>query len=235
LSGPELWLVLAISLDGRLAPAAGGAAQLGGAGDRRALEEALAWADGCLIAAGTLRLHGSTCLIHQPDLLEQRRLQGRAPQPVAIAVSRSGQFSPDLPFFAQPLERWLLVPMATPGGPLLSVMADLDRASGPLGAGFQRQLPLQAWPDTLASLAAAGLQRLLLLGGAQLASSVLAADAVDGLQLTLCPTLLGGQHTWIPAKHLLPQGLEGAAWQLEQSRPLGGDEVLLRYRRARSA
>ncbi|MFM8674853.1 MAG: riboflavin biosynthesis protein RibD, partial [Vulcanococcus sp.] len=46
---PLLKLVLAVSLDGRLAPPAGGAAQLGGRGDRRALEEALAWADGCLI------------------------------------------------------------------------------------------------------------------------------------------------------------------------------------------
>jgi formamidopyrimidine-DNA glycosylase len=39
---PELRLVLAVSLDGRLAPADGGAAQLGGAGDRQVLEEAIA-------------------------------------------------------------------------------------------------------------------------------------------------------------------------------------------------
>ena len=51
---PQLRLVLAVSLDGRLAPAEGGAAQLGGSGDRRVLEEALAWADGCLIGAETL-------------------------------------------------------------------------------------------------------------------------------------------------------------------------------------
>ena len=225
---PELWLVLAISLDGRLAPAAGGAAQLGGPGDRRALEEALAWADGCLIGAGTLRMHGSTCLLHQADLLEQRRLQGRSLQPAALVVSRSSQFSPDLPFFAQPLDRWLLAPAAQVGS--TEVCAD----SG-LRRGFQRQLPLLGWPETLAVLAAAGLKRLLLLGGAQLAATVLAADAVDGLQLTLCPTLLGGKHTWIPGERLLPQGLEGETWQLEQSRRLGGGELLLRYRRHRSA
>ena len=62
---PELRLVLAVSLDGRLAPAQGGAAQLGGPGDRRVLEEVLAWADGCLIGARTLRVHGTTCLILQ--------------------------------------------------------------------------------------------------------------------------------------------------------------------------
>ena len=68
---PQLRLVLAISLDGRLAPAAGGAAQIGGPGDLRVLEESLAWADGCLIGAETLRRHGTTCLIHAGDLLEQ--------------------------------------------------------------------------------------------------------------------------------------------------------------------
>ena len=35
------------------------------------LEEALAWADGTLIGAETVRRHGSTCLIHGPDLLAQ--------------------------------------------------------------------------------------------------------------------------------------------------------------------
>ena len=53
----SLKLVLAVSLDGRLAPPGGGAAQLGGAGDRRVLEQALTWADACLLGAGTLRAH----------------------------------------------------------------------------------------------------------------------------------------------------------------------------------
>lgn len=216
----ELWLVLAISLDGRLAPADGGAAQLGGPGDRRALEEALAWADACLIGANTLRLHGTTCLIRHTDLLEQRQRQDRPPQPVAIAVSRSGALAADLPFFAQPLERWLLRPATEP--------------APPLPQGFERVLSLQSWPQTLADLAGAGLGRLVLLGGAQLASGLLQADCVDGLQLTLCPQLLGGPHTWVPVQGLLPQGGMAPGWQLEQQRSLQGGELLLRYRRVRS-
>jgi hypothetical protein len=45
------------------------------------LEEALAWADACVLGAGTLRAHHSSCLIHQPDLLAQRlaRAQGMDP------------------------------------------------------------------------------------------------------------------------------------------------------------
>lgn len=217
--------MLAISLDGRLAPAGGGAAQLGGAGDRRALEEALAWADGCLIGAHTLRLHGSTCLIRQQDLLEQRRCDSCAPQPVAIAVSRTGQFDRALPFFSQPLERWLLT---APGPPHASAH---DLKGPPPGSGFQRRLPLADWPDTLAVLAAAGLERLVLLGGARLATSLLAADCVDSLQLTFCPQLLGGVHSWLCPDVLLPAGIAARGWQLEQHRPLGEGELLLRYRR----
>jgi 5-amino-6-(5-phosphoribosylamino)uracil reductase len=212
LPAPELRLVLAVSLDGRLAPAAGGAAQIGGRGDRRVLEEALAWADGCLIGGRTLRLHGSTCQIREPDLLEQRRLAGRSPQPAAVVVSRSGDFDPGLRFFAQPLDRWLLTPAAPRQRP-----------------GFTRVLPLPSWSVALEQLAAAGLQRLVLLGGAELAGQLLEQQRVDELQLTLCPLLLGGSHSWLPAA----VALEPQRWQLLEQRPLEGEELMLRYGRLR--
>ena len=209
---PVLRLVLAVSLDGRLAPPSGGAAQLGGAGDRRVLEEALAWADGCLIGGRTLRLHGCTCLIHGADLLAQRRRAGRLPQPEAVVVSRSGTFDPQLRFFAQPLRRRLLRPSPLP-------------AADP--AGFDAVHPLDGWAQALAELAAAGLARLVLLGGAELAGQLLAADQVQELQLTLCPQLLGGPHAWLPAGISLAPN----RWQLLEQRPLQGQELLLRYGR----
>jgi 5-amino-6-(5-phosphoribosylamino)uracil reductase len=210
--GPELRLVLAVSLDGRLAPAQGGAAQLGGPGDRRVLEEALAWADGCLIGARTLRLHGCSCLIHAPDLLEERRRQGRPDQPAALVVSRRADFDPGLRFFSQPLERWLLTPVPSSAVP---------------PPGFAAVQALHSWPDTLRELAGTGLQRLVLLGGADLAGQLLDANLVDQMQLTLCPQLLGGPHSWLPA------GLDLAAsrWSLLELRPLEGEELLLRYAR----
>ena len=255
---PQVRLVLAVSLDGRLAPPEGGAAQLGGAGDRRALEEALAWADGCLIGAETLRLHGSTCLIRQADLLERRRLQGRPPQPWALAVSGSGRLDPQLPFFHQPLRRGLVAP----AGVWASSAAGFDRlwalpaeASGAASRpspgldsggkavdscqpqGCERQANSAAttahqrlgsgWSVLLAELAAEGLERLVLLGGARLAASLLALDLVDGIQLTLVPRLLGGGHGWLPQAPLPAPG----RWELEESRPLGQGELLLRYGR----
>jgi 5-amino-6-(5-phosphoribosylamino)uracil reductase len=220
LSAAAQWrLVLAVSLDGRLAPAEGGAAQLGGRGDRRVLEEALAWADATLVGAETLRRHGSHCLIHHGDLLQRRQRDGRPPQPLAIVVSRSADLPAHLPFFRQPLQRWWLGPAAGRPDPAV-----------PVPAGFARHLPLEGWPALRAVLPAHGIERLAVLGGARLAAALLAEDCIDELQLTLCPRLLGGSHCWVPAAEA--RGLPASGWDLLEQRPLGDGEVLLRYRRA---
>ena len=247
MSRPELRLVLAVSLDGRLARAEGGAAQIGGPGDRQVLEEALAWADAVLVGAETLRLHGSTCLIHRPQLLEQRRAAALPPQPLAIVVSRSGAVPGDLPFFQQPLQRGLL--LLDPSG-FASPQPPLDwgvpiRPERPLGQrlpmpstersqvppGFARRWACADWTDALSQLKEAGVGRLAVLGGASLASSLLAENLLDELQLTLCPRLLGGPHSWLgPTARVDPAGQSG--WRLLEQRPLQGEELLLRYRRA---
>ena len=167
--------MLAVSLDGRLAPPTGGAAQLGGLGDRRVLEESLAWSDAALIGAGTLRAHHSSCVIRDWDLLNERRAQGRSPQPAALVVSRQAGFPLEWPFFQQPFERYLL------------------SACDGSAPGFLSSLRLSShWRETLNDLATKGWFRLVLLGGAVLTHSLLAQDAVDELQLTLSPRILGG-------------------------------------------
>ena len=197
---PELRLVLAVSLDGRLAPPSGGAAQIGGPGDRRVLEEALAWADACLIGGRTLRLHGSSCLIRQLDLLEQRSRQGLPPQPAAVVVSRSGSFDPSLRFFSQPLQRWLLGP---------------ERLEPP--AGFHVALPLETWHQALAALAARGLQRLVLLGGAELAviccstSWWMNCNSPSARCCSVDPTP-GCRHRW-PSSRALGRCRSSALWR----------------------
>ena len=183
----SLKLVLAVSLDGRLAPPGGGAAQLGGAGDRRVLEQALTWADACLLGAGTLRAHRSTCQIRCPQRLEQRLADHRPAQPAAVVVSRSNpppDLDPSWLFWRQPLQRLLAAPAGAAALP---------------PAGFEQMVPFEHWQGLLSGLKAAGFERLVLLGGAQLAGALLQADLVDELQLTLCPLLLGGAFHWLPA------------------------------------
>ncbi|WP_114994360.1 RibD family protein [Synechococcus sp. UW179A] len=217
---PTLRLVLAVSLDGRLAPPTGGAAQLGGSGDRRVLEQALAWSDAALIGAGTLRAHQASCLIRDQDLLNERRLQGRSPQPAALVVSRQAGFPLEWPFFHQPFERHLL---------------SVSDGSAP---GFQSCCRLSSrWSETLQNLCSKGWFRLVLLGGAVLTHSLLAQDAVDELQLTLSPRILGGSFTWLlQTETPLPASLMSSqAWSLVDARSLGANELLVHYCRNRSS
>ena len=211
--------MLAVSLDGRLAPPTGGAAQLGGLGDRRVLEESLAWSDAALIGAGTLRAHHSSCVIRDWDLLNERRAQGRSPQPAALVVSRQAGFPLEWPFFQQPFERYLL------------------SACDGSAPGFLSSLRLSShWRETLNDLATKGWFRLVLLGGAVLTHSLLAQDAVDELQLTLSPRILGGSFNWLPqAETPLPASLASSqAWSLLDARSLRDNELLVHYRRNRS-
>ena len=214
---PWVRLVLAVSLDGRLAPPEGGPAQLGGDGDRRALEQALEWADACLIGAGTLRAHESTCLIRDPQLRQKRLEQGRSTQPVVVVVSRQAEFHWSWRFFEQPVQRWLLSPK-------------------PPSQGFERWVPLgKTWRENLDELASLDVQRIVLLGGAGLIADMLQFDVVDELQLTLVPSLLGGEFTWVSGSNgLLPAALaQPGGWTLLGSEMLGGDELLVRYARRR--
>ena len=216
--------MLAVSLDGRLSPPCGGAAQLGGVGDRYVLEQALAWADAVLIGAGTLRAHRSTCLIHEPQFLLQRKQDGRPLQPTALVVSRRPDFCLNWPFFQQALERHLLTPDP-----------DLDPGSVDGFSVIHRLEP--SWESTLVELAEWGFQRLVLLGGAALCGSLLEADQVDELQLTLSPRLLGGSFTWLlQTATPLPASLTSSqAWSLADSRSLGDNELLVHYCRNRSS
>ena len=223
---PTVRLVLAVSLDGRSAFPGGGPAQLGGAGDRQVLEQALAWADGCLMGAGTLRAHHCTCLIRESGLLEERAKAQRSPQPTACVVSRSATptFPEEWPFFQQPLERWLL-------------HGEEAAALSATPAGFSQRLAMGAtWQETLAQLAAQGMQRLVLLGGASLVASCLRDDAVDDLQLTLTPRVVGGEHSWVPfdAAGLPPALASSDAWILQGAERLQEDELVVRYQRRRS-
>ncbi len=221
---PWVRLVLAISLDGRLAFPNGGKTTLGGFNDRQMLEEALAWSDGTLVGGGTLRAHKNTCLIHNPQLLKKRESEGRSKQPISVVVSSQKDFCANWPFFNQPIQKWIMSPE--------DALAETSES-----LKYDRKFCLkETWPSTLAQLEKAGLSRLVLLGGAQLVSSLLAVDQVDELQLTFTPKIIGGKYTWVSAEPTqLPQTLsQQNSWELKASKNLGESEFLLHYVRNRA-
>lgn len=180
-----------MSADGKIADTHRAAARFSSARDLHHLEARVADADAVLFGGGTLRTYGTTLPVRQPELVRQRRQQGRAEQPLQIVFSPSGQLSPTLRFFQQPVPRCLLT---TPQG------AEHWRQQ----PGFHHIWTMEPqangwnWRQGLAPLADLGIRRIALLGGGQLVAALVAQNWVQEMYLTVCPLLLGGQQAPTP-------------------------------------
>ena len=174
-----------MSADGKIADAKGSAARFGSAADKAHLEKQIALADAVLFGANTLRAYGTTLSISDPELLQWREQQRKPLQPVQIVCSRSGEINPEYRFFRQPVCRWLLT--TAEGAQFWQERSEFERIllMGIQEGGID-------WLIMLSELAELGLAKLAVLGGGELVASLLAANAIDELWLTVCPLILGG-------------------------------------------
>ena len=212
-------LVLASSIDGRIAYPEGGKTNLGQAGDRLALEESLAWSDAILMGGQTLRDHQSICIIKNKALLKQRISEGKHEQPIALIASNQKIFPTNWPFFQQPLSRWLL-----------QKKDSKNETINP--SGFDKKINLKLnWRSSLYDLNQEGIKKIVLLGGANLISSFLLEDLIDELQITITPYLLGGDYCWVSSKLKCVNQIINRKnyWILKESKKLGNNELLIRY------
>ena len=212
-------LVLASSIDGRIAYPEGGKTQLGKSGDRLVLEESLAWSDGILMGGQTLRDHQSICVIKNKSLLKKRTSEGKNEQPIALIASNQIDFPENWLFFQQPLQRWLLQ------------MQD-KKNEIMLPDGFDKRINLRiTWRDSLDDLYQKGIAKIVLLGGANLISSFLLENLIDELQITITPHLIGGDYCWVSSelRNLNTIMNKKNNWILKESKKLGNNELLIRY------
>jgi 5-amino-6-(5-phosphoribosylamino)uracil reductase len=236
---PHTTVILAMSADGKITDCALTAARFGSANDKSHLEQQFANSDAVLFGNGTLRAYGTTLRVTSPDLIAQRKLQGKPPQPVQIVCSRSREFDPNWRFFQQPVPRWLLTgkdcrDTALPS-PLPSSLFLLPSSFFLLPSMFDRTLTTNTiageidWIDAFQQLETLGIKRLAILGGGKLVASVLAAGLIDELWLTVCPLILGGADA--------PTPVEGKGFLADLAPKLEllavkqvGGEVFLHYR-----
>ena len=214
-------LVLASSIDGRIAYSKGGKTQLGKSGDRLVLEESLAWADGTLMGGQTLRDHRSICIIKDKRLIRQRISEGKDKQPISLVASNQIEFPMNWLFFKQPVQRWLL-------------QQETKKNKNLLPYGFHKRINLKyKWRDSLHELTKEGLSKIVLLGGANLISAFLIEDLINELQITITPHLLGGDYCWVSSKLNNLNKIINANnnWILKESKELGNNELLIRYLR----
>jgi 5-amino-6-(5-phosphoribosylamino)uracil reductase len=213
---PLATVILAISADGKISDAVRSPARFGSANDKAHLEQQVAANDAILFGNGTLQAYGTTMRVISPELLKQRELAGKPPQPVQIVCSRSRQFDPNLRFFQQPVPRWLLTGNhadVSNGQDARSTQNQLDCGigmepvleDGAIGK-FDRTLIANTingqidWIDAFQQLETLGIKRLAILGGGKLVASVLAAGLIDELWLTVCPLILGGADAPTPVE-----------------------------------
>ncbi len=101
-----------MTADGKIADLWRSPARFSSAADKAHLEKQIASVDGVLFGAGTLRAYGRTLPISNPQLLQLRKQQHQLPQPVQIVCSASAEIDSQLPFFSQPVPRWLITTTA---------------------------------------------------------------------------------------------------------------------------
>ena len=212
-------LVIASSIDGRIAYPEGGKTQLGKSGDRLVLEESLAWSDCILMGGQTLRDHQSSCIIKNKNLLKQRISEGKNEQPIALIASNQIDFPTNWLFFKQPIQKWL-------------IQKQYKKNKIIIPNGFDKKINFNhTWRDSLDDLYQKGIARIVLLGGANLISAFLLEDLIDELQITITPYLLGGGYCWVSSelRNLNTIMNKKNNWILKESIKLGNNELLIRY------
>lgn len=220
-SRPWATVILAMSLDGKIAPAVGPNQLFGSQHDYEHLEELVAQADGVIFGAATLRSSGTAMRVQRESLIQARLAQGKPAQPIQIVCSQSGTIDPNLQFFQQPIPRYLLT--TTTGAKAWSGQDYFEQILA--STTPDRQIDLMAAYEQLAGL---GIQKLAVLGGGVLIASLLEAGLVDEWWVTLCPLVLGGTIAATPVAGLGFSIAKAPRFQLVQTKQIG-DELFLNY------
>lgn len=223
---PLTTVIVAMSADGKIADAMRSPTLFGSPNDKAHLETQVALADGVLFGATTLRAGETAMRVINPELLKQRKQQGKPLQPVQIVCSRTAEIDSQLKFFRQEVPRWLLTTV-------------VGRQQWKGRSEFERILAVDNgtggvdWHAAFQQMASLGLKRLAVLGGGELVASLLAVDLIDELWLTVCPLIIGGTKAPTPVEgdgfltQLAPRLELLSVQQVEQ-------EVFLHYRLLRA-
>jgi riboflavin biosynthesis pyrimidine reductase len=194
------------SADGK-ATAAGRTAPLADAADRAVFQLLRTQVDALLAGTQTLRIERYGPPIRDPRLSEIRVSEGRATQPLAVVISRSGEVPFEIPLFADPTVHVILYAPASAVVPACT--ARVTRHQIPVGDGDLVAVMRSLRRDH-------DVRSLLCEGGPALFNSLLTQGLVDELFLTLSPTLVGGGELGITVGPAPPQMLAmRLTWALE--------------------
>lgn len=217
---PYTILSAGMSLDGYLDDGTEERLLLSGAEDFDRVDEVRAGADAILVGAGTVRHDDPRLLVRSPERIAARRRRGLSDHPLKVTVTARAKLDAEARFF-------------TTGetAKLVYCAADtVEMARGQLGhlaTVIDGGAPLRM-ARVSEDLGARGVRRLMVEGGGQVHTQLLAAGLADELHLAVAPFLVGRpEATRFVGPAAYPHGPERRA-RLVETRTLG-DVVLLRY------
>jgi len=215
LSIPRVIIIIASSLDGRIAFPEGGESHLGSEEDKRMLNQNLSMVDATIFGLGTLKAHQSTYLIK--NLNDNHEVNISKSQPISIVASNSKKFNSNWKYFRQPIRRWLIS------------KSKVDNSSN---NDFEKKLFFEnSWRKTLISLKKQGINDLALLGGAKLINSFIKEDLITDIKITIIPRIIGGNYTWIPPEQSNEIFNLKRLWEIKSIKDLMNNEIHVHYKK----
>lgn len=177
------------------------------------LDENLSIVDATIFGLGTLKAHQSTYLVK--NHCKNGEIKISKNQPISIVASNSKKFKKDWNYFNQPIKRWLIS----------SNKKDVIESKD-----FDKEIFYKnSWSKTLLSIKKAGINRLALLGGANLINSFIKEDLIDEIKITIAPRIIGGKFTWIPAEQTNKIFNLKQFWNIKSIQELDRNEIYIHY------
>ena len=212
---PRVIIVIASSLDGRIAFPGGGESHLGSEEDKKMLNQNLSMVDATMFGLGTLIAHQSTYLIK--NLNDNNEVNISKSQPISIVASNSKNFNTNWKYFRQPIRRWLIS------------SSKVDNSSN---NEFEKEIFFEdSWKKTLISLKKRGINDLALLGGAKLINSFIKEDLITDIKITIIPLIIGGRYTWIPPEQTNEIFNLKRLWEIKSIKNLINNEIHVHYKK----
>lgn len=186
---PYVLLSAAMSADGYIDDASGTRLMLSGDADLDRVDELRAGSDAILVGAQTIRADNPWLLVRSPARRERRAELGQAAGPRKVTITRSGDLDPRARFFATAAGDPPLVYAVTAAAGDLSARLAAAAVVVPVAAGAAAAAGLDlTW--ILADLAARGVGRLMVEGGASVLGQFLSAGLADEFLLAVAPVFV---------------------------------------------